>query len=167
MTYLKDYTIREKTMKTSLWIFQIPVLLCWPFTYSCQGLIINHERNEIAVMKSRGSSSFQIFRGYAAEGAVLSAVAFILGPPIGLGICKILGSSNGFLEFVNRSSLPVSLGLNAYTYALITLALFMVTMLMPAFLASRVSIVQHKQKKARAGGRSLWKKAFIDIIFLE
>jgi len=74
-------------------------------------LAIEQEQNEIAVMKSRGASSFQVFFGYLIESLILGVIALSVGPPLGLFICGLLGSANGFMEFVQRTALPISLNI--------------------------------------------------------
>jgi putative ABC transport system permease protein len=39
-------------------------------------------------------------------------------------------------------------------------------MLIPAFLASRTTIVLHKQRRSRSAGAPFWKKAFLDVLLL-
>ena len=61
-------------------------------------LNVEQERNEIAVFKSRGASRLQIMGIYALESLVLGVLTVIIGPFAGLGLCKVLGASNGFLS---------------------------------------------------------------------
>ena len=140
---------------------QVPILLMLAFyLFMVAQLTIENEKNEIAVMKSRGASSLQIFNTYLIESLILSLIALILGPFLGLFLCNILGASNGFLEFVQRTALPLSLSSRAYQYSMLAIVLFMITMLLPASAASRTTIVLHKQKKSRVRKQPLWKKLF-------
>lgn len=164
---LKQYDERAKQLRSMLWVLTVPVLLMLIFyIFMVSQLIIGNDENGIAVMKSRGASKGQIFLGYLAESSFISAVAFILGPPLGLVICTILGSSNGFLEFVQRTALPVSLNMNVFGYSLAAVVFLIITMLAPVLAASRTTIVKHKQDKSRAKKAPLWKKLFFDIILL-
>ena len=164
---LEQYYEREKQLKTTLWVIQVPILLMLAFyLLMVSKLIIEQEQNEIAVLKSRGASSLQIFMGYLVESMILGGIALVLGPPVGLFICKLLGAANGFMEFVQRTALPLKLSYKAYLYSLAAVGLSVITMLVPAFTASRTTIVLHKQKKARGVRREFWKKYFIDIVLL-
>jgi putative ABC transport system permease protein len=164
---LETYNKREGQLKMTLWMLQVPILLMLAFyLFMVSQLIVDNEKNEIAVMKSRGSSGFQIFFTYFIESLILGGVAVLLGPPLGLFLCNILGSSNGFLEFVQRKALPLSLSVKAYQYSLWAVLVFMVTMLIPATAASRTNIVQYKQKKSRSYKQPLWKKLMLDLILL-
>ncbi len=167
ISILEKYNERETRLKLTLWVLQVPILLMLAFyLFMVSQLIVEYEKNEIAVLKSRGASSAQIFMTYFIESLILSGFALLIGPPLGLFLCSIIGSSNGFLEFVQRTALPVSLSTKAYAYSLWAILLFMVTMLVPAFIASRTSIVLYKQIKGRGAKSSLWKKYFFDVLLL-
>lgn len=162
-----DYAGRASQLKLILWLLQIPVMLMIVFyLFMVSQLNVEQEKNEIAVFKSRGASSFQIMTIYALESMVLGIATALIGPFVGLGLCQILGASNGFLEFVNRKALPVRLSLTAFGYALAAAAVFFITTMAPILPATKVSIVAHKQSKAKKNKKPLWEKGFFDIILL-
>jgi putative ABC transport system permease protein len=164
---LEKYNTKEGQLKMTLWMLQVPILLMLAFyLFMVSQLIVDNEKNEIAVMKSRGGSGIQIFFTYLIESMILGVVAVVLGPPLGLFLCNILGASNGFLEFVQRKALPLALSGTAYEYSLWAVLVFMVTMLIPASAASRTNIVQYKQKRSRLTKQPLWKKLMLDLILL-
>lgn len=163
----KDYEGRAAQLKKILWLLQIPVMLMIVFyLFMVSQLNVEQEKNEISVFKSRGASSWQIMAIYALESLVLGVFTTIVGPLVGLLLCKILGASNGFLEFVNRKALPVSLTVSAFGYAFVAAVVFFVTTMLPIIPATKVSIVAHKQSKAKKNKKPLWQKAFFDIILL-
>ena len=164
---LDDYAVRAAELKTILWLLQIPVMIMLAFyLFMVSQLNVEQEKNEIAVFKSRGASSKQIFGIYALEGLVLGAITMIIGPLIGLLLCKILGVSNGFLEFVDRPALPVKLSLEALKYAALAVMVFFTTTMLPIIPASKTTIVLHKQKKAKKVKFALWEKMGIDFILI-
>ena len=61
-------------------------------------LNVEQERNEIAVLKSRGASPGQIFGLYSMEAGLLGLVTFVVSPLIGLLLCRFLGVSDGFMD---------------------------------------------------------------------
>ena len=163
----EEYEARAQTLNIMLLFLQTPVLLMLVFfIYMVSQLVINNERNEMAVLKSRGASGTQVFNIYLTEGLILGGAAFVVGPLAGFIICMFLGSSNGFMEFVQRVALPVRLSVRAYVYALAGFALFLVTMLLPVLVYSRSSIVEHKRQKIRSKKSVFWKRYFLDIILL-
>jgi putative ABC transport system permease protein len=167
LSILEEYQIREEQLRATLWVIQVPVLLMLVFyLFMVSQMTVEHEKNEIAVIKSRGGSSGQIFVTYLVEIGILSVLALVFGPPLGLFICQILGASNGFLEFVQRTALPVRLTTNAYVYSVGAVVLAMTSILLPAYSASKTTIVQHKQKLARGRNRPMWKRFFLDFVLL-
>lgn len=164
---LAEYAERAANLKSMLWILQIPTIVMLAFyLFMVSQLNVEQEKNEIAVFKSRGASSKQIFAIYAMEAGVLGLATFIIAPFIGLLLCSFLGVSNGFLEFVNRTGLHAKLSLDAFIYALIAVVIFFVTTMLPIIPASKLSIVKYKQSKAKVVKMSLWEKLCIDVILI-
>ena len=164
---IEKYLERSAQLKIILWVLVVPVLIMLLFyIFMVSRLIVMHDENGIAVLKSRGAGKLQIFASYMVESLIIGAAALIAGPPLGLLLCRILGASNGFLEFVQRTSLPVKLNSTALLYSLAVIAVFMITMLIPAYLASKTTIVSFKQSMARRNKAPLWKKAFLDVVIL-
>ncbi len=164
---LSEYAVRAANLKSMLWILQIPTIVMLAFyLFMVSQLNVEQEKNEIAVFKSRGASSKQIFGIYAMEAGVLGLATFLIAPFIGLMLCSFLGVSNGFLEFVNRTGLSAKVSLNAFFYAFLAVAVFFVTTMLPIIPASKLSIVKYKQSKARVVKMSLWEKLCVDVILI-
>lgn len=164
---LEKYMIREQQLKITLWVLQAPVLLMLAFyIFMISYLIVQHEQNEIAVMKSRGKTTGQVFFIYFIESVIIGLAGLAAGPPLGYFFSAILGASNGFMEFVQRTALPLNLSWEAYFYSALAFFAFLLFMLLPAYLSSRTTIVIHKRKQARRSGAPLWKKLFLDFILL-
>ncbi len=164
---LVDYNQRAVELKTTLWVILVPILmmLCM-YIFMVSQIIVKNEENEIAVMRSRGASGTQIFLIYMLESLILGLLAFVIGPFLGFYLCRILGSANGFLEFIGRKALPVKFVSTAYVYSAVAVLLFLITMLIPAVGASRTTIVERKRKRSRFAGQPFWKKFFLDFVTL-
>jgi len=167
LSTIESYFDRAGKLRLLMWSLNVPVLIMLGFyMFMVSNLIVDRQKNEIAVLRSRGAARWQIVVSFAAESLLLCIVALALGPPAGMKLTEALGASNGFLEFVQRASLPVRLNLDAYRFgAWAAAASFMMT-LIPVILATRVSIVGLKQQLARLGHRPLWQKAYLDIVLL-
>ena len=164
---LTEYAVRADNLKEMLWVLQIPTIVMLAFyLFMVSQLNVEQEKNEIAVFKSRGASSAQIFAIYAMEAGVLGLVTLIIAPFIGLALCSFLGVSNGFLEFVNRTGLAAKLSADAVIYALIAVVIFFITTMIPIIPASKLTIVKYKQSKAKVVKMSAWEKLCIDIILI-
>ncbi|MGI6316912.1 MAG: ABC transporter permease [Christensenellales bacterium] len=164
---LEGYFSRESELRATLWVLQVPILLMLAFyIFMVAQMIIQNDENEIALLKSRGGSKGQVFLSYLLQSALLSGGSVIVGPFLAMLICRILGASNGFLEFVGRTALPIKLNLQVFLYALLAGVFSVIVMMVPAIAASRSSITQVKQKKARRWNAPLWQKIFLDFILL-
>ncbi|TXK80061.1 ABC transporter permease [Paenibacillus sp. N3.4] len=167
MTTLKLYDEKEKKLRIMLWSLNVPVsLLLGFYLFMVANLITERQKTEIAVLRSRGASRLQILLGYLLEGLLLGGIAFLIGPFIGLQLTKLLGASDGFLSFVQRSAMEVKLNKEAYQYALIAVIASVCMTLIPAILATRVTIVGHKQTMARKNKLSFAHKMFLDVLLL-
>lgn len=164
---LRDYADRSSQLKLILWLIQIPVMLMILFyLFMVSKMNVEAEKNEIAVFKSRGASRLQIMFIYALESIILGIITAIVGPFLGLLLCNILGASNGFLEFVNRTALPIKLSAEAFLYASLAVCVFFLTTLIPTYPATNTTIVEHKTSKALKRKIPLWKKLGFDIILI-
>ncbi len=161
-----EYSAKAKRVEATLLLLQIPVLfLLCAFLYMIAGQMLQMEQNEISLLKSRGATKGQIVRLYWMQSSFLAVISLIMGIPLGMGICRFLGSATAFLEF--RGARPVGVILSGevflYAAAAVLIAVFMMTV--PVIKYSGVSIVHLKQSRARKK-KSLWKKIYLDVICL-
>jgi len=164
---VRQYSGKIATLNVLFLLLQIPVFLMLAFyIYMVAGLISNMDRDEIAVLKSRGATNSQIFKKYTVEMGLLCLVAALIGPFLGLFLSKFLGSSNGFLEFVNRSALNISLSPTVYLYVICAVIVCLVATLIPVFSAARYNIVHMKRSKGATTKMPLWQKMGADVILL-
>lgn len=162
-----DYSDRASQLRQTLWLLQIPVILMiLVYLFMVSQLNIEQERNEIAVLKSRGASRGQIIRIYALESLFLGCIAAVAAPFAGMQFCRMLGASNGFLEFVNRKALPIKLAEDAFIYAGAAVAVFFFTTMAPIVPATKTTIVEHKQSKAKKRKLPLWEKLCADFLLI-
>ena len=163
----KNYAQESEKLTRMLWVLQIPAMVMLAFyLFMVSKLNVEQEKNEIAVFKSRGASSGQIFGMYALEAGILGLASLILAPFIGLAMCRLLGVSNGFLEFVNRTGINAKITPGAVIYALIAVVIFFAATMIPMIPASKLSIVQYKQSRAKVVKMSLWEKTGIDFLLI-
>ncbi len=161
---LEAFVSKEKKINATLLILQVPVLaLLAAFLFMISGQMLSMEQSEISLLKSRGAGKGQIIRLYFMQNLVLAALAFIIGMPLGVYLCKIIGSSTAFLEFGARKDLPVTITAEAFIYAGIAIGVSVILTLIPVFKYSGVSIVHVKRKKAR-GEKKFWQKLYLDVI---
>ena len=164
---LEEYAGLEGKVEVTLWVLQVPVLmLLAAFIFMVSRQALEMERNEIAVLKSRGASKRQIVLTYLLQSGVLTVLAIAAGIPLGVLLVQVLGSANAFLEFVQRTALPVQINGNVFLYVGLAGILSMAAMVLPVFRYADVSIVAHKQEKHRNSQTPLWQKLCLDFVVL-
>ncbi|WP_407269905.1 ABC transporter permease [Radiobacillus sp. PE A8.2] len=156
-TLLSTYGQKEEQLRTMLWSLNVPVLVMLSiYLYMVSRLIVNRQLNEIAILASRGAKRTQIMLIYFIEVSILGSIAFLFGPFIGAYLCNLLGATNGFLEFVQRTALPINIRPESYLYGCIAVIASIVMTMIPVYFASKQSIVDHKQKQARNMANYKW-----------
>ncbi len=163
---LQKYIVRQKQLMITLWTIQAPVLIMiLIYVFMLSGLIVEKDSNEIALLKSRGASNLQLFSIYLLEYSFIGFIGVIAGPFISKFTCRLLGSSNGFLKFVNRAPLPIEITKKEWLYSVCTGLVFILIMLIPALSVSKDSIVELKRSKPRSK-KPLWQKIYLDFLLL-
>jgi putative ABC transport system permease protein len=161
---LDRYIKRKTTLSVILVGFSLPAMgLLFYFLSLISTVTVLFQRQESAILSSRGSG-----RGIIVMLSLFEAILLIgLGTPLGLlagyGLARLMGNSLSFLTFVQRPPLPASPW--AFDWRLLGAALLilLITRLIPAFRASRESIVTHGQKRARPPVFDALRKIAIDV----
>ncbi|MGE7274370.1 FtsX-like permease family protein [Brevibacillus panacihumi] len=161
------YDEQNQHFRTILWSMYVPIfVMLIIYLVMVSGLIIERQRTEIAVLGSRGAGRAQIFGIYFVEILILGLLALLIGPYVGIQLSKILGISNGFLEFVDRTGIQVKMNGEVLAYAVWTVLACMFLLLISIFFATRQNIVTHKQNAARMTGQAMWHRLFLDVLLL-
>ena len=164
---LEKFIKNEGLYRTLIWIFAMPILVIMLFyIYVIAGFVVDADKEQIAVLKSRGISFFEILRIYFYEGIILCSSGFILGPILGLFISNGLSYIAGFLDFdLGIHVAEFSLSFQAYIYSLGAAVLMLIVLLFSVYTASKNTIVQAKRTKRR-NFASILNIKNLDIIFI-
>lgn len=163
---MERYFAKRTRIEATLFILQVPVLvLLGAFLFMISGQMYDMERNEISVMKSRGGSSAQMLRLYLYQSIFLAVIGAAGGIPLGAQFCKLLGSTQNFLEFNVRRRLNVTFDATVWKFAAGAMLACVLIMTIPALKHSRLTIVKLKQSNALKKS-ALWEKLFLDVILL-
>ena len=163
---LERFQRKQLRIDAALFLLQTPVwILLAAFLFMISSQMYDLERNEISVMKSRGSSGLQIFLLYLYQSVFLVILGAAAGLPLGRLFAKALGAAGSFLEFRSGRMLSVSYTREAFVYGLAAMAGCVLVITIPAIKHSRLTIVGLKQQKA-ARRRSWWEMCFLDLILL-
>src|SRR5579883_3023938 len=117
-TTLEEFQTRAFLLNLLLFVLSVPmVVVVLYYIMTSIGMIIDRQRNEIALLKSRGASTLQVIGIYLTEGILMGVLAMIVGPLIGMGVAELIGDSYGFLLFAQRPPLPLWLDQETLQYA--------------------------------------------------
>ncbi len=164
--FIEQYKQDKKTVDITLWVLELPILgmvLAYIYMVACQ--IVETEKNEIAMIKSRGGSRLQVIAMYLFQSVILSAVSLFLGIPLGILLCKIGAGTTDFLSFSLRGLEMYQPVWEMLLYGLIAVAGGIVFLLVPVIASSGISIVQRKGA-VKVNKKAIWEKFFFDIILL-
>jgi len=164
---LRSYYQNTLSLTGSLLAFSAPVLaLVFYFLQLVASMLVRSQRNEIAVLRSRGASRRWVLSLYLAEWGILAVAALILGSLLGMGAANLVGHTRSFLDFSRSAQVPLRLTPLVVGIGLGTEALAIVLSLLPAWLASRFTVVSYKQDRARASQRPWWQRIYLDLALL-
>lgn len=166
MPLLENYMADRQTIKTLLWVLQLPILgMVLAFIYMVSSQIAESEKNEIAMQRSRGLSRLQIIAEYTMQCGILALYGLILGLPLGYGLCKLCARTTDFLTFDGGGSYLYGFTPKMLAYGGIAVVLGAIVIIIPIVSYSKITIVEHKNLNA-VRNKVLWERFFIDIILL-
>lgn len=164
---LIDYKGDAKSVKIIIWVLELPILvLLLAFIYMVSSQILEMEDGEIAMLKSRGTSTKQILGIYLGQSSILSVLAILIGIPIGFLLCKLAASSSSFLKFSVRDTHFYGFDVGMITYSLIAAAVSVLFVTLPVFKYAKNSIVEVKSRMGKVNAKPFWEKFFLDVILV-
>ena len=158
---------RRAVAELSLLLFSINVPTIWmalAFIGLVAGLAVSQQRNEIAVIRSRGGTPLQIISMALVEGALLGLITFGLGTIAALWLTQLLGQARSFLDFSGTAVVRMNLTKQAINAGILAVFLALIARIIPAIVASRHTIITYKQEQARSLSSPWWQRAWLDVI---
>ena len=166
MDVLEVFSAQRQQIHIFLLVLLIPIVaLLAFFIVMISGLVFEYDQNERMLIQSRGARKSQVFVVYVFQSLIISLISMATGIPLSVFFCKLIGSANGFLEFVNRTPLKVYLSFSSVVYALLGILVFLMSMLLPLAVTRDESIVAGKRKNVRSV-KTFFDRYFIDVILL-
>jgi putative ABC transport system permease protein len=166
-TALERYQRESDALTAQLLAFGAPVLaLILGFVTLTASQIVDRQRPEIALLKSRGVQNRQILMIALIEWLVLGSLALVIGVPLGIAFAALMGQTSAFLRL--DGELPsLALALTSRHLipggALLGLALS-VTMSL-AYSATQHTLVDQRQHTSRTQ-RPRWQRTGVDLLLL-
>jgi len=162
---LKAYQEAVVELTYFLLVFSIPILgMLVIFISLVSGMLVGQEKGEIAVLRSRGATIWQVTGMAAVEGIFLGAAGLLFGIPLALVSARAFGGVRSFLDFSLQSDLRTTIPTTAYTFGLAILGLAVLSLVIPAYQAAHHTIISHKQERSRQLRKPWWQRMQLDWI---
>ena len=129
-------------------------------------MLIEQQSGEIALLRSRGASTGQIFSISFMEGLLISAFGGAVGPFLGAFIFSLLGKTTPFFPLTGGGLLPIRFSASVFLLAAGAAALCLLALLVPAIQAARRGVVHQRQHVARPPRAPFWQRFYLDLVML-
>lgn len=142
------------------------VLVVLYYVSTIAGLLVDAQREEIALLRSRGGTSIQIILVYSTEAFVLTAIAIPLGPYLAAGAISLIGALPWFADLNNGSALPVEVTAAVFRLSALGGMLSLLALLVPAIGAGRIGLLEHRASVARPAKLPVYQRYYLDLALL-
>ncbi len=139
------------------------VLVVLYYVVTLASLLVDAQRSEVALLRSRGATSRQILAVFIIEAGVLSGFAVLIGPLLALGGVSAIGLLPFYEDLNNGAALPVRLTANVYVLALIGGGLSMLALFVPAVRAARLGLLTDRRSRARPERLAFVQRYYLDL----
>lgn len=145
---LSEFQGKQAKLENMVFLLEIPIfILLIIFIYMVNQQMMLLERGDIAVLKSRGAGNGQVVGIYFLQGLFFAGMGLLLGIPLGIFFCHMLGNANAFLGFVSRTVLEIEITKEIMLYPLLCAAFSLAITLFSALYHTNESIVSYKRKR--------------------
>jgi putative ABC transport system permease protein len=164
---LTRYQQDAQALQSQLYAFSVPVfVLALAFVLLVAGLTANDQRNEVAVLRSRGASMGQTVGIALLQATLAGAAGALAAVPLSLLVVSWLGQIRSFLNFSGAEPLQVTVTAAGLPLGAAAAAVTILLMTVPALESARHTIVTYKAERARALKPPGWQRIGLDILLL-
>ena len=125
--------------------------------------LVSSREADVALLRSRGVSSWQLTRIYALEGLSITVIAAVIAPFLAMGSIALVGRMGYFEDITLGEYLPVSMELAPFLVSggvgLLCLAIYVV----PGVVGARTGLIVHKLRSSRPPAVPLFQRYYIDV----
>ncbi|MEJ2208390.1 MAG: FtsX-like permease family protein, partial [Anaerolineae bacterium] len=163
---LARFQVQMASIRVPLYILIAEVmLLALYFVSMVAALSMRQVEREFAILRSRGSSAWQVARIQLIEALAIGAVAFVSGPWLGAGLVRALAWI-GPLADLQQVNVRLTPGPGAWLASGVGALACLASLLLPLRPALRRSIVIHQQMAARSSRAPWWQRFYLDVFAL-
>lgn len=169
---LLAYQRSANLLTVLLFAFSVPIFgLLLAFIVMTSSMTVERQRNEIAVLRSRGAMTAQLIGIATVESLILGGLALAISLPASAAIAFAMGSTRSFLDFSGNSlnsadRMLENLSLNTLYFGVGAITLAIVARLLPTFSAASDNIVAYKRERGRSLRAPLWQRMWLDVLLL-
>jgi ABC-type antimicrobial peptide transport system permease subunit len=164
---IEEFDLRAFFNRAPMTIVGILVLLIvLYYAVTLASLLVDAQRDEFSLLRTRGAGSLQISSVYGVEAALIAIVAVVAGPPLAALVVHFAGFMPGVGGLNGGDGLPVDISIAAYQLAALGGLLSFFAMLVPALRASRVGLLIRRAGVSRGGGPSFFRRYYLDLVLL-
>ena len=136
------------------------------FLFMIVSYLIPNRESDVALFRSRGTSTWRLLRLYMAEGVILTVVAAAIAPFIALLVVWLAGLLPYFGHITDGRPLPVHVGWLPFAAAGIAGALCLAIFVIPGVLGARAGLIIHRLRSSRPPQVPILQRYYIDVMFL-
>jgi putative ABC transport system permease protein len=164
---LYSYQSAANLLTVLLFAFSVPIFgLLLAFITMTSGMTVERQRNEIAILRSRGAMLVQMIGISIVECLLLSVVALLIAIPLSAGIAWAIGRTRSFLDFSAASGPNLIWDPATIWFAVGAILLTMLARLLPTIRAARDNIVIYKRERARTLRTPFWQRMWLDVLLM-
>ena len=164
---LRPYQRIVTVLTLTLTIFSLPiVILLIIFLVMLVGLVVDGQRNETAVLRSRGTSPFQVVGLTTVEGIIMGVIALVVGAALAIAFTQLIGTTRSFMDFRWGHHFIVSVPPTIGSTIALAIVFTILIRVVPTIGAARHTIISYKMDQSRLLRRPLWQRLGIDILLL-
>ena len=136
------------------------------FLFMIVSYLVPNRESDVALFRSRGTSTWRLLRLYLGEGVVLTLVAAAIAPFLALLVVWLAGLLPYFGHITDGRPLPVHPNWIPFAAAGIAGLLCLVIFVVPGVLGARSGLIIHRLRASRPPSMPLVQRFYIDIGFL-
>jgi len=164
---LRPYQRIVTVLTLTLTVFSIPiVVLLVIFLVMLVGLVVDGQRNETAVLRSRGASPFQVVGLTTVEGIIMGLIALIVGGLLAIAFTQLIGASRSFMDFRWGHHFIVSVPQTIGSTIVLAIVFSILIRVIPTIGAARHTIISYKMDQSRLLQRPWWQRLGVDVLLL-
>ncbi|MCH2316172.1 MAG: FtsX-like permease family protein [SAR202 cluster bacterium] len=125
--------------------------------------LVQSREDDVALLRSRGVTTWQLGRLYALEGLALVVTASVIAPFLALGAVAYAGKLGYFRDITFGETLPVAFHWMPFAVAAGTGLLGLAMFVLPAVIGARSGLVAHKTRSSRPPSVPFFQKFYLDV----